>query len=162
MFTFSVCFLNYPVTVLRKEEIKSEPASGEAGCFSLFKKKNFPKCESVFPQIPVKFGQQRFWSLWYCVRGGQSISDVYSSSYLFPCVHNAFQSANLYMYIQAMFTEKYLHWCRLTCSQLFLLQMTWQSDCDISHIMCLILHTVRFTGQSMLSDLKCFPFIQES
>lgn len=25
-----------------------------------------------------------------------------------------FQSANLYMYIQAMFTEKYLHWCRLT------------------------------------------------
>lgn len=66
-----------------------------------------------------------------------------------------FQSANLYMYIQAMFTEKYLHRCRQTCSQLSLLGKAWQIEWGISYRSCFQSFTPYESGydQSMLNDV---------
>lgn len=53
--------LNYPMTVWRKEKIKREPASAEAGSVSFSERINFLTMWFCVPQIPVKFGLQRFW-----------------------------------------------------------------------------------------------------
>lgn len=99
---------------------------------------------SSFQEAIRKHSQVWFWALensckvraetvlklsWKAVLRGRakhSISHDYSSLYL-PCVHDA----NHYMYIQAVFTDKYLHWCRMTCSQSSLPGMAWHIDCNI-------------------------------
>lgn len=127
-YVYILCvLLKYPMTVLRKEKIKRESASDEAGCFSSFLSgQTSSKCETVFPKIPVKFGLQRFWC--HCETCVEGLHLLHTCS---PAYTMLFQFANLYMYIQATFTEKYLHRCRLTCSQLPLLGM---AVCVASHI----------------------------
>ncbi len=148
MFTFFRVLLKYPMTVLRKEELKREPASGEAGCFSLFaRRQTSSKCDFVFPKnsCQVRAPAVLLPSRKLCCRGigGCEGGEGRASQMLIllhthsPAYTMLFQSANLYMYIQAMFTEIYLHWWGLTCSQFSLRGMTaishMSNDSDPSH-----------------------------
>lgn len=165
--------LNNPMTVSRKGKIRSESGLWWGELVLPFQE----AIRNSSSNVTLCF-QKFLWSLGcsvldvvkYVGGGGQNIFGVDSSSYPFflTAYTVLLQSANLYMYIQAMFTEKYLHWCRLTFSQLSLLGMAWHTDCDISHLKktFLIHHTMRSLAQSMLSDfiipLKSCSFHRES
>lgn len=131
----SVCFWIIPWQFQERKRVRA--ASGEAGWISLSKKQsqNLPQTWLCVPKNSCEVWAAAFWmSLWKL--WGRKAEHIGRWFFFIPAYTMLLQSASLYMYIQAMFTEKYLHWCRLTFSQLSLLGMAWHTDSDISHIKC--------------------------